>query len=70
MVSCEDNVQVKQYRIYLDDQLVQRVDADSTAVTIGGLQAKTHYHLSVEGQDAAGNRSNDGPQIMVSTLDG
>ena len=70
--SSVDNVEVTQYRVYLDDQLVQRLEdtkITERAYTIDGLQPSTTYTISIEARDDAGYISSDGPKLTITTPD-
>ena len=60
-----DNVGVTAYAIYVDEVFDKTVGGTSTTVT--GLAANTSYTIRVEARDAAGNESNDGPEVTDST---
>ncbi|MEE2787257.1 MAG: fibronectin type III domain-containing protein, partial [Myxococcota bacterium] len=64
-----DNVGVTQYRVFLDDQLVQRTETDTRTAVIDGLQPGTSYTLRIEARDTAGLQSMDGPRLRVMTSD-
>jgi len=53
----EDNVGVTGYRIYLDDELVESVDADENQVILTDLDEGTEYTFYVKARDAEGNYS-------------
>lgn len=62
-----DNVGVTGYEVYVDDKLKTTV-ASQTA-TITGLTICTSYSVSVTAFDAAGNKSDPGPAIRITTPD-
>ena len=64
-----DDVGVALYRIYLDHFEVGDTLADLTEATIDGLRPSTRYTIRVEAEDASGNRSDTGPELMVHTPD-
>lgn len=63
-----DNVAVTHYNIYQDDELITTVDATLDSYSVTNLNPYTEYTFKVEAGDAAGNLSNNGPSIEVSTL--
>ena len=60
-----DNVGVTEYGLYVGNVLDQTV-TDTTA-TVTGLTAGTTYTIRVEARDAAGNESDDGPEVTETT---
>ena len=64
-----DNVGVTQYRVFLDDKLVQRTETDTRTAVINGLQPGISYDLRIEARDSAGLQSMDGPRLRVMTSD-
>jgi len=54
-----DNVQVKEYVIYLNDLEVKRVTHPLTGTVITGLVANMTYRISIKAQDPSGNLSTE-----------
>lgn len=65
----EDDVKVTGYKIILkiDDKTKTRYVSGTTAM-VGNLEPDTKYKFTVEARDAAGNWSDDGPSVTVTTL--
>ncbi len=61
-----DNVGVIGYEIHVDSNCEYTVTDSVYEVT--GLLAETEYSFKIEAVDAAGNRTDNGPGIIVSTL--
>ncbi|MEK5233564.1 S-layer homology domain-containing protein [Lysinibacillus sp. FSL K6-0232] len=62
-----DNVGVTNYRIFVNDQQISTVDANTTAITLDQLTENTAYHIVVKAVDAAGNESVQNPAITFTT---
>ena len=65
--AARDNFGVTGYRIYRDDNLIKKVDADVLTCTVTGLDHKGSFTFKVEAGDAAGNWSTNGPSVSVGT---
>ncbi len=52
-----DNVEVTQYRLYQNGDLIETLDADETTITIDDLEEDTKYSFKVKAGDAEGNWS-------------
>ncbi|AOY76052.1 fibronectin type III domain-containing protein [Clostridium formicaceticum] len=63
----QDNVDITNYRIFKDAELIATVTGSVYAYNVTGLTAGTDYTFKVEAGDAAGNWSSDGPSISVKT---
>jgi len=64
--SSEDNVGVDHYKIFKDGVFNALMDANTTSMTISGLNPGTTYQFSIRAYDAAGNGS-DEAAISVTT---
>ncbi|MFI6798839.1 PQQ-dependent sugar dehydrogenase [Streptosporangium canum] len=62
-----DNVGVSQYKIYNGGNVLMTVGGNVTATTLSGLTPNTRYVLSVLAYDAAGNASQGGNNVDVTT---
>ncbi|OUC95210.1 PQQ-dependent sugar dehydrogenase [Streptosporangium minutum] len=62
-----DNVGVSQYKIYNGGNVLMTVGGNVTATTLPGLTPNTRYVLSVLAYDAAGNASQGGDNVDVTT---
>ena len=66
----KDDVKVVGYKvIYELDGSKKTKSVTEKSVTITGLEAATEYTFTVEAKDAAGNWSDDGPSVEVTTLE-
>lgn len=67
----EDEVGVVLYRISytLDEEAQIKYVKSATSARIGGLEAETEYTFEIEARDAAGNWSNDGPSVTITTIE-
>lgn len=64
----EDDVKVVGYKIILKvDDITKVKYITGTTATVGGLEPDTEYDFTVEAKDAAGNWSDDGPSVTVTT---
>ncbi|AOV08612.1 fibronectin type III domain-containing protein [Sporosarcina ureilytica] len=65
-----DNVGVAGYTVYQNDEKIGTSYATTkdTSYTIDGLAPATEYTFKVEAADATGNRTSNGPEVMVKTL--
>ena len=52
-----DNVGVDKYNLYVNNQLLETVAAEETAITLKDLAENTAYTVTVKAVDAAGNES-------------
>ena len=67
----KDNVGVTKYIVstYLGDELLHEASVDgATTYTESGLMPGLSYKFVVEAEDATGNRTDNGPGVMVTTL--
>jgi chitodextrinase len=69
--AADDDVKVTGYKIICevdgdDDKVKYSVDRE---ITIGGLEPEEDYIFTVQARDAAGNWSDDGPYVEVTTLE-
>ncbi|MFD7554651.1 fibronectin type III domain-containing protein [Streptomyces sp. NPDC059835] len=55
------------YQVFEDGRLVRELPADKTMVDVTGLGPQTGYSFTVRARDAAGNRSEAGPPVRVTT---
>ncbi len=62
-----DYLGIKNYVIYKDGTQIAIVSGNTKTYTIGELYPGTAYDFRIEAEDAAGNRSVDGPSLNVST---
>jgi len=61
-----DNTAVTTYAVYKDGTLLDTVT--DCVYNVTGLSEGTNYSFRIEAGDAAGNWSNDGPEISVTTI--
>lgn len=69
--AADDNVKVTGYKVICeadgnDDKVKYSADRE---ITIGGLEPEEDYAFTVQARDAAGNWSDDGPSVEVTTLE-
>ena len=62
-----DNVGVTNYHVYVNDELLETVDAVETAMTLTDLAEKTAYTVVVKAVDAVGNESVQSPVATFTT---
>ena len=62
-----DNVGVTNYKIYVNDELVETVLADKTALILENLAENTSYTVVIKAVDAAGNESVQNPTTTFTT---
>ncbi len=62
-----DYLGIKNYVIYKDGTQIAIVSGNTKTYTISELYPGTAYDFRIEAEDAAGNRSVDGPSLNVST---
>jgi len=67
--AADDNVKVTGYKITYTDDGIDKVKTVNQILTakITGLDADEKYKFTVEARDAAGNWSDDGPSVKVTT---
>jgi len=64
----EDNVGVTVYEIYNGSDLIGKVAGNINTYEVMNLNAGTEYTFTVQAGDEAGNISNDGPSVTLTTL--
>ena len=62
-----DNVGVTQYKVYVNDELLETVAAEETAITLEDFAENTAYTVTVKAVDAAGNESVESPSATFTT---
>ncbi|MFJ7952898.1 S-layer homology domain-containing protein [Lysinibacillus sp. NPDC096418] len=62
-----DDVGVVKYKVYVNDQLLETVVAEETAITLKDLAENTAYTVIVKAVDAAGNESVQNPSATFTT---
>jgi uncharacterized repeat protein (TIGR03806 family) len=62
-----DNVEVTNYKLYVDGTNVQTINNETTAIVLG-LTPGTSYDINVTALDAEGNESNQSNSLIVETL--
>ncbi len=62
-----DEVGVASYHIYQDGQRTASTSSATTAYSLSGLMPATAYTFRIEASDTAGNASQGGPTLQVST---
>lgn len=62
-----DNVGVTKYNIYVNNELLDTIDAEETEITLKGLAENTAYTVVVKAVDAAGNESVQSPSTTLTT---
>ncbi len=62
-----DEVGVASYHIYQDGQRTASTSSATTAYSLSGLMPATAYTFRIEASDSAGNASQGGPTLQVST---
>lgn len=62
-----DNVGVTKYNIYVNNELLDTIDAEETEITLKGLAENTAYTVVVKAVDAAGNESVQSPSTTFTT---
>ncbi|KOS67150.1 N-acetylmuramoyl-L-alanine amidase [Lysinibacillus contaminans] len=62
-----DNVGVTQYKVYVNDELLETVAAEETAITLEDFTENTAYTVTVKAVDAAGNESVESPSATFTT---
>lgn len=67
-IAATDNTSISKYEIYLDDELFKTVTDNFTTVALNGLLPETYYTLKVLAVDQAENKSQNNPEIGVTTL--
>lgn len=63
-----DYLGIKNYIVFKNNEPIAVVPENTRSYVIGGLDPGTSYDFKVEAEDAAGNRSTDGPVLQKSTL--
>lgn len=67
--AADDNDEVVGYKVLYElDGKDMAVFVSDRKVTVNGLEENEEYTFTVEAKDAAGNWSNDGPSVTVTTL--
>ncbi|MEQ8200944.1 MAG: PKD domain-containing protein [Syntrophomonadaceae bacterium] len=64
-----DNIEVTEYKIFIDGDLWDTVAGDTSSCQVEGLSAVTAYRFKVEAGDQAGNWTKNGPSARVTTKD-
>lgn len=62
-----DNVGVAQYNVYVNNELLETVAAEETAITLQNLTENKAYTVAVKAVDAAGNESAESPSATFTT---
>ncbi|MFJ7738532.1 S-layer homology domain-containing protein [Lysinibacillus sp. NPDC097287] len=62
-----DNVGITQYNVYVNNELLETVAAEETAITLKDLAENTAYTVTVKAVDAAGNESVQNPSATFTT---
>jgi len=65
--AANDGAPVTEYRIYKDSQLLTTVAGNILSYNVTGLNPETEYTFKVEAGDAAGNWTENGPSVTVTT---
>jgi chitodextrinase len=64
-----DNAGVAGYQILENDQVVASVPGNETMVTVASLSPLTTYNFAVVASDSAGNSTDGGPTLQITTPD-
>lgn len=66
-IAATDNVGIAQYNVYVNNELLETVAAEETAITLKDLAENTAYTVTVKAVDAAGNESVQNPSATFTT---